>query len=445
MSDTVHDIPYYQLATIRSSSEYIRRSLLQSALCSKTESKTEFTASMRKVAKLSARKAATAGVGTHGDGGGLYLRVRKNGSRAWVFRWERGGRVREMGLGPLHTVTLSNARHSAQRCRLLLLEGIDPLEHRRSEQAVRGATPSFRECAEQFLEAHSSAWTNPKHRAQWAATLNTYAYPVLGPLPVDQVNTAGVLDVLRPLWKSKTETASRLRGRVERVLDWAKVQGHRNAENPARWRGHLQALLPAPSKAKRPKHHSALDWREIPSFMEELRKRKGAAARAVEFAILTATRSGEVRWMRWPELDGKIWIIPAARMKGRREHRVPLAERALSILDEMKSFGAHELTFPGERPGRPLSDMTLSAVLKRMGRAELTVHGFRSTFRDWAGETTAHPREVCEQALAHRLLDRAEAAYRRGDLMDKRRVLMDDWASYCGAGKGQPGRRRADR
>ena len=390
---------------------------------------------MKKVGKLSARKAATIGVGTHGDGGGLYLRVRKNGSRAWVFRWERNGRVREMGLGPLHTVTLANARHSAQRSRLLLIEGIDPLDHRRVEQAARCAKPSFRKCAEEFLEAHSSAWTNPKHRAQWAATLNAYAYPALGPLPVDQLDTAGVLDVLKPLWELKSETASRLRGRIERILDWAKVQGHRTAENPARWRGHLQALLPAPSKVRRPRHHSALDWREIPSFMRELRERRGVGARALEFAILTVARSGEVRGMRWPELDDQIWIIPAARMKGRREHRVPLVARALSILDEVKSFGVHELTFPGARPGRPLSDMTLSAVLRRMGYAKFTVHGFRSTFRDWAGETTAHPREVCEQALAHRLLDRAEAAYGRGDLMEKRRVLMSDWASYCGGMK----------
>jgi len=385
---------------------------------------------MGNIGKLSARKAATGGTGTHGDGGGLYLRVRKSGSRAWVFRWARDGRVREMGLGPLHTVTLSDARNSAQRYRLLLVDGVDPLDHRRSEQAARGTTPSFRECAERFLAAHSGGWSNPKHRAQWAATLTSYAYPVLGELPVDQVDTAGVLEVLQPLWRTKTETASRLRGRIERVLDRARVQGYRSAENPARWRGHLQALLPAASKVKRPQHHAALDWREIPDFMEELRARGGVGARAIEFAILTAARSGEVRGMEWPELDGDVWIVPALRMKGRREHRVPLTSHAVTILDEMRRFGSPSLVFPGERNGRPQSDMTLTAVLRRMGRAGITVHGFRSTFRDWAGETTAHPREVCEQALAHRLQDRAEAAYRRGDLIEKRRSLMNDWSQY---------------
>jgi integrase len=383
------------------------------------------------IGRLSARKAATASIGTHSDGGGLYLRVRQNGSRAWVFRWAREGRVREMGLGPLHTVSLSDARNTAQRYRLLLAEGVDPLHRRRTDQAARGGTPTFRECAERFLEAQSQGWSNPKHRAQWASTLSQHAYTRLGELPVDQVDTPGVLDVLQPLWQTKTETASRLRGRIERVLDWAKVRGYRSAENPARWRGHLQALLPAPAKVKPPRHHTALDWRQIPRFMSDLRARGGVGARALEFAILTVARSGEVRGMKWSELDGDVWIVPALRMKGRREHRVPLTARAVAILDEVKRFDSPDLVFPGERSGRPMSDMTLAAVLRRMGRPDITVHGFRSTFRDWAGETTAHPREVCEQALAHRLQDRAEAAYRRGDLMEKRRLLMVDWEAYC--------------
>ena len=386
---------------------------------------------MRTIGKLSARKVATVSVGTYGDGGGLYLRVRKNGSRAWVFRWQRNGRVREMGLGPTHTVTLSKARQWAGECRLLVIEGGDPVEQRRLDRAADPSVPSFRDCAERFLDANESAWTNPKHRAQWAATLEKYAYPLIGSTAVDQVDTERVLSILQPIWATKPETASRVRGRMERILNWARVQGYSTEENPARWRGHLQALLPTPQAVKRPKHHAALDWRKIPQFMKELRERGGVGARALEFTILTAARSGEVRGMQWSELDEAVWIVPPHRIKGRREHRVPLTSRALEVLEEAEPYRTNELVFPGERPGRPLSDMTLAAVLKRMAYNGLTVHGFRSTFRDWAGETTAHPREVCEQALAHHLKDRAEAAYRRGDLMMKRRALMADWDSYC--------------
>ena len=386
---------------------------------------------MAKIGKLSARRAATAPLGKYCDGGGLWLYVRRDGTRAWVYRYTKAGKAHEHGLGPLSTVSLAEARADALKCRKLLRDGRDPIQERRRERSERLGALTFRQCAERFLAAHEAGWHNPKHRAQWRSTLAAYAYPELGDLPVGTVDTTAVMRALEAIWQDKPETASRLRGRIERVLDWATVRGYRTGDNPARWKGHLDALLPARSKVRTVRHHAALPYAEIPGFMTGLRQRDGVAAQALEFAILTAARSGEVRGMTWAEVDGDTWTIPASRMKARREHRIPLAPRALAILDDMRRLGTEGLVFPGTKRGKPLSDMSLSAVLRRMGHGDVTVHGFRSSFRDWAGEATAYPREVCEYALAHRLKDKAEAAYQRGTMFEKRRKLMDAWAGYC--------------
>ena len=383
--------------------------------------------------KLTARRVATLKEpGKYGDGRGLWLRVRPDGRRGWVFRYRFRGRDREMGLGSADEVSLREAREQATGARQLLREGRDPIEESRKKRAAARGMPSFAGCAEAFLAANETAWRNPKHRQQWRNTLGAYVFPAFGDSPVDSISVDDVLRVLQPLWQAKPETASRLRGRIERVLDWARVKGFRDGENPARWRGHLDKLLPKPSDVRAVRHFAALPWRDLPAFMDDLKGRRGVAARALEFAVLTVVRSGEVRGMQRSEVDGDAWTVPAARMKAQREHRVPLSAPALALLNELPRFDGAELVFPGMRPGRPLSDMTLGAVLKRMGRGDLTVHGFRSTFRDWAAEATSFSREVCEQELAHTLANKVEAAYRRGDLFEKRRELMEAWASYCG-------------
>ena len=384
--------------------------------------------------KLTARQVATLKEpGKHGDGRGLWLRVRPDGRRGWVFRYRFRGRDREMGLGSADEVALREAREQAVSARQLLREGRDPIEESRKKRAAARGVPSFAGCAEAFLAANETAWRNPKHRQQWRNTLGAYVFPAFGESPVDSISMDDVLRVVQPLWQAKPETASRIRGRVERILDWARARGLRDGENPARWRGHLDQLLPSRAKVRPVRHFAALPWRDIPAFMESLHRRQGIAAGALEFAILTAARSGEVRGARWREIDGDTWVIPAERMKARREHRVPLSPRALAILDEMRRFGSEpvQLVFPGIRTGKPMSDMTLGAVLKRMGRHDATAHGFRSSFRDWAAEATSFPREVCEQALAHTLANKVEAAYRRGDLFEKRRQLMTVWSAYC--------------
>ena len=382
--------------------------------------------------KLTARKVQTARPGKYGDGLGLWLRVRKDGTKSWVLRYMLAGRSREMGLGPIHTISLAQARVAATKCREQLLGGFDPIDERQRERTAALGRMTFKECAEQFLKAHESSWSNPKHRKQWSSTLEIYAFPRLGDLPVNAIGTSEVMRALEPIWREKTETASRLRGRIERVLDWAKVREYGDGDNPARWRGHLDQLLPAPSKIAPVKHHPALPYRDVPVFMEALREQVGIAARALEFAILTAARSGEVRGIKWDEVDRETWIVPAERMKANKEHRVPLPERALAIMEEMRKHGETGFVFESQmRAGKPLSDMSLLAVLKRMGRDDLTVHGFRSTFRDWVAEQTAYPREVAEQALAHTISNQVEAAYLRSDLFDKRQGLMSDWAAYC--------------
>lgn len=382
--------------------------------------------------KLSDRKIRTVGQGMYGDGQGLWLNVRKDGTRAWVFRYMLAGRARAMGLGPLHTVSLAQARELATTNRRHLLQGIDPIDERRRKRAAAIGRFTFKQCAEKFLEAHGSGWRNEKHRKQWASTLKTYAFPHIGDLPVNAIGTGEIMRVLEPIWHNKTETANRLRGRVERVLDWARVREYREGDNPARWRGHLDNLLPKPSTIVPVRHHPALPFAKMPAFMGALRERNGVAAQALEFTILTAARSGEVRGMKWDELKGETWTVPAERMKANKDHRVPLPKRALAIIEEMRRHGETGLVFGSPtNADKPLSDMTLLAVLKRMGRSDLTVHGFRSTFRDWISERTAYPSDVAEAALAHTIANKVQAAYQRGDLFDKRHKLMTAWASYC--------------
>jgi integrase len=377
---------------------------------------------------LTDRTVKTVGPGRYSDGAvkGLMLVVRDSGSRAWVLRYQVGGRRRDMGLGPYPEIGLADAREKAfDARRLIKRDGKDPITER-----GRAKMRTFRETAEALIESKRAGWRNPKHAKQWSSTLKTYVYPKLGELDVRVVDTDAVLDVLRPIWTSKTETASRVRQRIEAVLDYATAIRARTGDNPARWRGQLDHLLPKPSKVRTVKHHAALDWRQAPAFMAKLAKRKGIDARALEFAIMTAARSGEVRGARWREVDleDAVWTVPPDRIKAGKEHRVPLTPAALAVLG---ATGApDELVFSSpSNPEAPLSDMTLAAVLKRMG-VDVTVHGFRSCFRDWAGETSAHGREVIEAALAHRLKDKAEAAYARGDLFAKRRKLMQDWADY---------------
>ncbi len=375
------------------------------------------------------------------DGGGLYLQVTESGAKSWIFRFMLNGRAREMGLGPLHAVSLSDARTKATECRRLRADGFDPIEARKLERdkarlaAARALT--FKDAADAYIKAHQAGWRNAKHAAQWCSTLDTYAGPVFGSLPVQDVDVSLITKVLEPIWATKTETASRLRGRIEAVLDWATVRGYRRGDNPARWRGHLENLLPQRSKVQRVEHHPALPYGEIGAFMGTLRQHDGVAAVALEFLILTATRTSETIGARWDEIDidHAIWTIPADRIKAGKEHRVPLSAPAMAILKRLNKIRQGDFVFPGGKVKNPLSNMALLALLKRMGRADLTAHGFRSTFRDWTAERTNYPREVAEMALAHTVSDKVEAAYRRGDLFEKRRRMMEEWARYCGAAR----------
>lgn len=377
--------------------------------------------------------------GLHGDGAGLWLKVTDHGSKSWILRYTFQGRERWTGLGPYPDVSLAEARDKALLLRRQVREGTDPVQLKKETraQAVADAakTVTFDWCAEQYIAAHKAGWKNPKHADQWVNTIETYASPEIGKLSVDKVDTPHVMRILDPIWATKAETASRLRGRLESVLDWATVRKYRSGENPARWKGHLDTLLPARSKVARVRHHAALPWKDIGAFMIDLRSQAGVGALAVQFTILTAARSGEVRGMTWDEVDLEegLWVIPAERMKAGREHRVPLTPQAISILEHMKQFRLEEdkVIFPGVRDRKPLSDMTLTAVLRRMQRQDLTVHGFRSTFRDWAAEATEYPAEMAEMALAHTISSKVEAAYRRGDMFEKRRAMMCAWADRC--------------
>jgi len=375
--------------------------------------------------KLSARAVATVSKpGRHSDGGGLYLNVTNSGARSWVFMWKVAGRRREIGLGSLRDVPLAKARDRAAEARRLLAAGLDPLSAR-----TKPRTMSFGEAADALVESMSPSWRNEKHRAQWRMTLTAYCEPIRS-TPVSEISPEDVLRVLRPIWLTKSETASRLRGRIERVLDFAKARGMRFGENPARWRGHLDAVLPRRLTLTRG-HHKAMPFDDVPAFMSRLREMEGVAPRALEFLILTAGRTGEVLGATWKEIDlaSRTWTVPPSRMKAGREHRVPLIDRALAVLTALHETRTSEYVFPGLRRGRPLSSMSMEAVLRRMN-IDATVHGFRSAFRDWAGERTHVPREVAEAALAHLVGDAVERAYRRGDALEKRRLLMEAWAGF---------------
>jgi integrase len=346
------------------------------------------------------------------------------------------GSARQMGLGATHTVSLADPRERARKCRLLVLDGIDPIEQRNAErmqQRVHTARyVTFRECADRYMAAHKGTWRNDKHREQWQSTLATYVFPTLGELPMPAIDTVLVLKCLEPIWNSKPETASRIRGRIETVLDWATARGLRQGDNPARWRGHLDKLLPPRSRVRAVQHHPALPYADIPAFMSQLRAREGISARALEFTILTRARTGETIGARWPEFDlaARVWVVPAERMKAKREHRVPLSDRGIAILAALPNEGCNPFVFLGARAGKPLSNMAMLELLRGI-RPGYVPHGFRSTFRDWAAERTNFQNHVVEAALAHVISDKVEAAYRRGDLFNKRRKLMDAWSAYC--------------
>ena len=390
----------------------------------------------RELNKLSARRVQTlAEPGRHSDGGGLYLIVDESGAKRWVVFYRSGGKRREMGLGSLTAIPLARARERAAEIRQQVAEGGDPIADRRTPPSHEVHPTTFAEVAEAFMADRESTWRNAAHRAQWRQTLEIQA-AALWKMPVDKIDTDAVLGVLRPMWGTKAETARRLRGRIERVLDAARAMGKRSAENPARWRGHLDAILPKAKKLTRG-HHAAMRYAEVPAFIADLRKRPAIAARALELAILTAARSGEVRGMVWGEVDfaTATWSIPAVRMKAGRAHRVPLQAAAISILaaHRPEEAGSADLIFPNSA-GKKHSDVVFTALLKRMKREDVTAHGFRSSFRDWAAEETDHPREVIEAALAHLVGDETERAYRRGDALAKRRALMDHWAAFLESG-----------
>jgi integrase len=380
----------------------------------------------RGIQKLSARSVAAASErGYYGDGGGLFLRVGPSGNKSWVFRFAMNKRPREMGLGALTSVSLQAARVKAAECRALVANRVDPISARKSDEAC----PTFDAATTIFIDSNKAGWKNAKHADQWRNTLATYASPKIGHMLVRDIQTADVMRVLSPIWQSKTETASRVRQRVEAVLAWAQVHGHRDTDNPARWRGHLDKILPKPSKVAKVVHHPAMPYADLPAFMVALREREGIAAACLEFTILTNVRTSEATGCVPDELDlpGHLWVIPPERMKAAKRHAVPLVPRAMEIIRAMPKVSGY--TFPG--PGKKeLSENAMLSVLKRMKLSHYTVHGFRSSFRDWASDQTDYPSEVIEMALAHVVKDKTEAAYRRGELLDKRRKLAADWCAY---------------
>lgn len=372
--------------------------------------------------------------GLYAAGAGLYLKVNNVNSGSWIYRYQLNGKSGKVGLGSTDTVPLARARQIANEHRALVAQGIDPKAHRLAlEKQAEAERTTFAIAAADYITAQRAGWKNAKHAMQWENTLKTYALPHIGKMSPADISTADVLKVLKPIWLDKPETANRVRNRIELVLDAAKAQGLRDGENPARWRGHLDKLLPKREKVQAVKHHPALPWPEIPAFMQSLSNQEAISYRAMEMTILTACRTSEVLNAKWDEidLDGRVWTIPAERMKMRKEHRVPLADALVVMLEKLPRIEGNPYVFPGAREGKPLSNMAMLMGLRYMQRTDLTMHGFRSTFRDWAGECTPHPRDVCEQALAHSLGNAVEAAYRRGDLFEKRRALMNDWAHYA--------------
>ncbi len=399
----------------------------------------------RQAAKLSALKVSSIKeVGTHSIGENLYLQVTTSGSRSWLFRFMLNGKARVMGLGSCNTISLATARELAGDARKLVSLNIDPIESKRIERSKEelelAKTKTFSQCAESYIEANKAGWRNAKHVSQWTNTLTTYAYPVFGNIAVQDIDTDLVIKVLLPIWNTKTETATRVRGRIENILDWAKVMGLRKGENPALWRGHLQKLLPIPSKVHKVKHHDALPYMYVAEFMAGVSTLDCMSARALELTILTAARTSEVIEARWQEFDlkEKVWVVPANRIKMGKEHRVPLSLAALAILKPLYEQRNNDFLFPGMNPEKTMSNMAMLELLKGMKKENwphFTVHGFRSTFRDWAEEQTNFSRSVIEMSLSHAIGDKVEAAYRRGDLFEKRKLLMDLWAQYCYAPK----------
>jgi integrase len=376
----------------------------------------------------------------HNDGDGLYLRVKSPGSASWLYRYRTNGKLRDMGLGAYPAVTLAEARDLATDARKLAKTGTDPLEARKrlraeleaEQRRAAALATTFESVAQDYIDSQRAGWKNAKHASQWSNTLATYAFPVIGNLPPNEITTEHLLKILRPIWTRVPETASRVRNRIELVLDAAKAVGLREGENPARWRGHLDKLFPKRSKVSKVVHHPALPWQEAPAFIAELRKHNSLSHRALEMTILTCCRTSEVLEARWDELDLNegIWTIPEERMKAGKSHRVPLTSPLRSLLESLNRIDDSPFLFPGQKEGQSLSNMSMLMTLRRMGYKHITVHGFRSTFRDWAAENTSHPRDVCEQALAHTLESSVESAYRRGDMFEKRRKLMEDWAQY---------------
>lgn len=396
-------------------------------------------ATNRQLHKLNALKVSKESTpGYYADGGGLYLQISKSGSRSWIFRFSLAKRSREMGLGALATVSLAEARGLASECRKMLAEGRDPIEARNADReraALEEADGlTFKKAATDYIENNRASWKNAKHAQQWTNTLQTYAFPVIGKIDVRHVDTSMIVRILQPIWATKTETASRVRGRMECVLDYAKAIGKRSGENPARWRGHLDKIFPAEGKVHKIEHHPALPYTELPAFMRELRAREGLSARVLELTILTCARTTEALDVQPSEfqLRNRLWVVPAARMKAKREHRVPLCDRAIALiqtaLDQPRDG---KYLFPGERKGRPLSNMAMLNLLERMGYPDITVHGFRSTFRDWVADCTEYPDSLADMALAHVVADKTDAAYRRGDMLERRRRLMEEWARFC--------------
>jgi len=392
----------------------------------------------RRAAGLTVRRVESeTRAGMFADGHGLYLHVSALGAKSWVFRYTFRGKRHDLGLGSVSLFSLAEARDRAFTARRLIAEGRDPIEERQAArigkavELARGMT--FDACAWAYIEAHKAGWRGAKHRRQWETSLSSYVLPRLGNLPVGEIDVGLVMRVIEPIWSVKPETASRVRGRIESILDWARTRGYRQGENPARWRGHLENLLPKKTKVRAVAHHAALSHKEIASFMASLGEQEGVASRALEFSILTAARSGEALGALWEEIDAaqRLWTIPAARMKAGREHRVPLSAKAMKIVEQMAAIRASKFVFPGTREGRPPSKTAFFEVLQKMKRRELTAHGFRSTFRDWVAEQTSFPAEVAEMALAHLVGDEVERAYRRTDLFEKRRSLAEAWASHC--------------
>lgn len=391
------------------------------------------------------------------DAGGLYLQVSPSGAKSWIYRFQLNGKRREMGLGPLSGVPAKEARRRAAEARAMIHNKIDPVEHRKQQaQAavaraaeVAAGSVTFKKAALEYIEKNRPGWKNAKHVTQWENTLATYAYPIMGDIPVGEIANDTVLKVLNPIWHDKTETAKRLRGRIELVLSYAKAKGYRRGENPAAWRGNLADILPKPGKIRPHTPQPALPYERMSEFMTSLRQREGVSVLCLEFVILTACRSGEALKAKWAEVDEEkgVWIIPGERMKARKEHRVPLSDAALAVLEEARKVRQGEYIFPGVRSGKPMTDMALTALVKRMDEEQIengaerwldknsgkriVPHGMRSSFRDWAAEATHYPGEMAEMALAHTVGNKVEAAYRRGDMFEKRRQMMADWAAWC--------------